>query len=206
MTNSILCATIGISLTISISTYIYYVYTKKNSQVKNEIDPVSTNNVPIKIYKKVLRKKEMDSMIECCSSSHNLPKCTTNENTIYIDCDISMLSDPDYLTEIMTKIDRTVCLSPLYCTKVTTFEKIFEILTKKTYCAHYNFFAIMDEYCNILLYVGDNSYRQPYFVLNDNLDYINFCVNDSIINILDNYNLVTVIINRDINVKSSNKI
>jgi hypothetical protein len=205
--NNILYATIGISLTFAIYVYIYHRHTtRRNSDVKIEFDPTDANKAALEIYKKTQQNKEMNTMIECCSSSSNLLMCTTNENTIYIDCNISMLSDPDYLTEMMTKLDRTAWSSPSYRNMVTTFEKIFEILVNKSYCAHYNFFVITDKYCNILLYVGDNSYRQPHFVSNNDLDYININISDSIVSVLDNYKLVTKIIDRDNNMKSANNI
>ena len=75
-----------------------------------------------------------------------------------------------------------------------TFVKLIEVIIKMNQCVPYNFIVVTDTDCNVVLYVGDNSYSDKNFVVNKNLDYVSVGLDANLVDKLSSYKLETQLI------------
>lgn len=143
-------------------------------------------------------------IIKSMSSDVDLFICEPSYDSVIIECDKKLLLNSMYAEAIISEIYKREIKQQNIDDVNIICAKIFELVLIENYLgiAHnfYDFFMIIDEDYNILLYVGDDSYKKPDFVWLRDANYLNIKLSDSLIN-----NIRTKI-KCDNNIKSARKI
>jgi hypothetical protein len=151
------------------------------------------------------KKVDKEIIIRSIAYQHCLSCCKFSSDTIFIDCNILLMEQSDVLASTLLKIyneseklencldkialDKNKGKGNLSCepTKII-FVKLIEVIIKMNQSAPYNFIIVTDTDRNVILYVGDNSYRDK------NLDYVSVGLDVNLINKLSSYKLETQLI------------